>query len=142
MIPDIYQLYSIENGWISLDETVKVGEKIQLILEDRKEIVEVVATKTGAFRVQPLNFNGCTDNDCKVFVYGREVKDFHTVDYEAIAMLNVSATQELAKENEALKKQIRKAEIEISTLKAQITRIDELERLIHQFQAEKQTVEN
>ncbi len=30
-----------------------------------------------------------------VFVYGREVKDFRTVDYEAIAMLNVSATQEL-----------------------------------------------
>lgn len=30
-----------------------------------------------------------------VFVYGREVDDFRSVDYEAIAMLNVSATQEL-----------------------------------------------
>ncbi len=29
-----------------------------------------------------------------VFVYGREVNDFHTVDYEALSMLNVSATQE------------------------------------------------
>ena len=26
---------------------------------------------------------------------GREVDDFHTVDYEALSMLNVSATQEL-----------------------------------------------
>lgn len=30
-----------------------------------------------------------------VFVYGREVKDFRMVDYEALAMLNVSATQAL-----------------------------------------------
>ena len=37
-----------------------------------------------------------------IFVYGQEVKGFHTVDYEAISMLNVSATQQLAKENEAL----------------------------------------
>ena len=37
-----------------------------------------------------------------VFVYGREVKDFRNVDYEAIAMLNVSATQEL---NRRLEKQ-------------------------------------
>jgi len=31
-------------------------------------------------------------------VYGREVKDFRSVDYDAIAMLNVSATQQLAKQ--------------------------------------------
>lgn len=37
----------------------------------------------------------------QVFVYGREVKDFRAVDYEAIAMLNVSATQELARKLEA-----------------------------------------
>jgi len=36
-----------------------------------------------------------------VFVYGREVNDFRTVDYDAIAMLNVSATQELARKVEA-----------------------------------------
>ena len=34
----------------------------------------------------------------KLFVYGTEVCDLLTVDYEAISMLNVSATQELAKE--------------------------------------------
>ena len=33
----------------------------------------------------------------KVFVYGKEVNDFHVVDYDAVAMLNVSATQELHK---------------------------------------------
>jgi hypothetical protein len=36
-----------------------------------------------------------------VFVYGREVLDFHTVDYDAIAMLNVSATQQIKREKDA-----------------------------------------
>ena len=35
--------------------------------------------------------------DGDVFVYGRQVEDFRTIDYEAIAMLNVSATQESLK---------------------------------------------
>ena len=38
-----------------------------------------------------------TKRNGKVLVYGKEVNDFHIVDYEAIAMLNVSATQELIK---------------------------------------------
>jgi hypothetical protein len=33
----------------------------------------------------------------KVFVYGEEVDDFRTVDYEGLTALNISATQELAK---------------------------------------------
>jgi hypothetical protein len=32
-----------------------------------------------------------------VFVYGEEVDDFRTVDYEGLTTLNISATQELAK---------------------------------------------
>jgi hypothetical protein len=33
----------------------------------------------------------------KVFVYGEEVNDFRTVDYEGLTALNISATQEIAK---------------------------------------------
>jgi hypothetical protein len=51
--------------------------------------------RDGAFRT---DFKPSTE---QVFVYGREVKDFRHVDYEAIAMLNVSATQELARELKA-----------------------------------------
>ena len=64
----------------------------------------------------------------KVFVYGREVKDFRSVDYDAISMLNVSATQELARqvatlatENEALKSRLASLEAlaaEVAALKA------------------------
>lgn len=59
----------------------------------------------------------------QVFVYGKQVTDFKSVDYEAIAMLNVSATQELERqirelkaENAALKGQVN----ELSTLKADV----------------------
>jgi len=41
----------------------------------------------------------------KVFVYGKECTDLQGVDYDAISMLNVSATQELAKQLETLKQQ-------------------------------------
>ena len=37
--------------------------------------------------------------------YGKEVEDFRVVDYEAISMLNVSATQELYKRLELLEKE-------------------------------------
>ena len=33
----------------------------------------------------------------QVFVYGKKVNDFHVLDYDAVSMLNVSATQELYK---------------------------------------------
>jgi hypothetical protein len=37
--------------------------------------------------------------DAEIFVYGKEVIDFHIVDYEALSTLNISATQELSKKN-------------------------------------------
>ena len=60
------------------------------------------------------------------------MKDFHTVDYEAIAMLNVSATQELAKKVNQLEK-------ENQALKAQIQRIDQLESLLKTLQTQQAT---
>jgi hypothetical protein len=41
----------------------------------------------------------------KIFVFGREVNDFRSVDYEALSMLGISAIQQLAKENEEMKKE-------------------------------------
>jgi hypothetical protein len=55
----------------------------------------------------------------KVFVYGKQWLDMKSVDYDAIAMLNVSDTQELAKKIEAL-------EAENAKLKAQATELTNL----------------
>jgi hypothetical protein len=45
-----------------------------------------------------------------IFVVGKHVNDVLTVDYDAIAMLNVSATQELARQAEELESRVRDLE--------------------------------
>lgn len=61
----------------------------------------------------------------QLFVYGKYVDDFRSVDYDAIAMLNVSATQELARrlaaleqQNEQLREQAGRAEQRAVTAEA------------------------
>ncbi|MBA99988.1 MAG: hypothetical protein CMN34_03575, partial [Saprospirales bacterium] len=47
-----------------------------------------VATDANSFTVD-------SDYEGQVFIYGKEVDDFRGVDYDALSMLNISATQEL-----------------------------------------------
>ena len=88
VVPDIYKVSSIEDGYVSLETDLKAGEKVRLILEDETSLFDVISADKNGFKVS-------TDKSGKVFVYGREVDDFHAVDYESLSMLNVSATQEL-----------------------------------------------
>jgi uncharacterized coiled-coil protein SlyX len=55
-------------------------------------IVEVLEARPERFRVDLPEEATPTE---EIFVFGREVKDFMSVDYDALAMLNISATQEL-----------------------------------------------
>ncbi|MGB8168942.1 MAG: tail fiber domain-containing protein [Chthoniobacteraceae bacterium] len=105
-VPDIYRAATIADGWTILATDLKVGDRVKLIAEnDAETIGEVREVTPTAFRTDGKTADG------KVFVYGREVKDFRAVDYDAIAMLNVSATQELARKLEA-------KDAEIAALKA------------------------
>jgi hypothetical protein len=65
----------------------------------------------------------------KVFVYGKQCTDLKAIDYEAISMLNVSATQELAKKVEIL-------EQENSDLQDQTKRLTAVEEQERQERAE------
>lgn len=90
VVPDIFRRARVTAGWIFLATDLTVGERVRLISSNGRRAVHVVtAVEPERFRT---DFTG--DGD-ELFVYGREVKDFRVVDYEAIAMLNVSATQEL-----------------------------------------------
>ncbi len=93
-IPDIYQKATIANGWITLRTDLVKGDLVRIItLNSTKELtIEEVAE--GKFKVAAP--------DGEVFVYGKQVNDFHTVDYEALSMLNISATQALLKRIEEL----------------------------------------
>jgi Chaperone of endosialidase len=90
VVPDIYQKAPIKNGWIELATDLRAGDRVRLITENgHRAVHEVLEVEKDKFRTDFAEDAG------QVFVYGREVKDFRVVDYEAIAMLNVSATQEL-----------------------------------------------
>ena len=108
VIPDIYTLaesvaYDAINKQltVSLSKSynIKIGEKIELVHPEKGKIqTEVIVVSGNSFTVK--NWQYATD---KIFVFGREVNDFRSVDYEALSMLGISAIQQLAKENEAMK---------------------------------------
>ena len=131
VVPDIYQHATIdENGWIMgcqlpVDSCqLKVGEEVKIIFDNEEEILEVLEVNENTFRVEPSAANLQSST---VFVYGRQVTDFHTVDYEAISMLNVSATQQLAKDNQQLKAENENLKQRVTELEQQINKVNELE---------------
>jgi hypothetical protein len=110
-----------------------VGDKVKLIFGDRHEVLKVLEINEKGFRVdsKPKTQNSKLENtegslfDGAVFVYGKEVTDFHTVDYEALSTLNISATQALVKrindlevQNAALKTDVKKMKADIEQIKA------------------------
>ncbi|MCB1097135.1 MAG: hypothetical protein KDN22_16295 [Verrucomicrobiae bacterium] len=112
VVPDIYRRAELADGWVTLATDLKPGEKVKLIGEAHSGVFEVLAVREGAFQVD-------WEHRGEVFVYGREVDDFHTVDYEAIAMLNVSATQEQ-------QRLIERQQTEIASLKGELESLKEL----------------
>jgi hypothetical protein len=82
----------IENGIVLAATTnLKVGDKVKLITATGSEIVNITSITTTGFAIKE------TLNNQSIFIYGTEVDDFRSVDYEALSTLNISATQELLK---------------------------------------------
>ena len=123
-IPDIYQYATIEDGWVHLDAELEVGERIKVIGIHMTGVYEIEAIRPGAFRLK----DGPSEEH--VFVYGREVDDFHAVDYTAISMLNVSATQELYNQVKSQQDEIEALRAENEALKAEFEDIKALMLII------------
>ena len=133
VVPDIYQLADCENGLIKIENNVQVGDRVKLIFENKESVESVIFANEKEFKISS-NTSG------KVFVYGREVDDFRTVDYEAISMLNVSATQELLKRIEALEDQNNALKAQNSELLKLKSKMETLERSVSLLLEEKNTV--
>lgn len=115
VVPDIYQKATFKDGWVELVTDLKKGDRVKLIGDNTQGIHEVLEVADGRFRT---NFKQEGD---RVFVYGREVNDFRTVDYDAIAMLNVSATQQLKKDQDA---QIQVRDAKIAALEQRLAELE------------------
>lgn len=131
-VPDIYKKAELIDGWVMLDTDLKVGERVKIITKTAEEVLEILEVKEDGFRVdlsglilRPRSGSTQGSNSADVFVYGREVDDFHTVDYDAIAMLNVSATQELARKLIKSEKRAELMEKQNEELKALLTQLSD-----------------
>lgn len=117
-VPDIFRVATAKKGVIAFDEPadvgLKTGEIIRLLQGERDFIVEVAGVTKAGFTVKESMEEG------PLFVYGRKVEDLRVVDYEAIAMLNVSATQELARLNRKQTERITRLEAEKAALEKQV----------------------
>ncbi len=108
VVPCIYEKSTIEDGVIKInvdncgsDACCKLNDKVKLIYPDgSKELVNIIESDGDSIKVD-------SDKSGEVFVYGKEVDDYHSVDYDALAMLNISATQELYKIIKELKEEIK-----------------------------------
>ena len=115
-VPDIYQEAEVHDGWIVLDTNLEVGDRVKIVTENSEEVSDVLEAEPTRFRVN------VTPQTSSLFVYGREVNDFHTVDYEAISMLNVSATQEQQRIIEMQGRRVAELEAKVEQMAAEHTR--------------------
>jgi hypothetical protein len=132
--PDIYQVSSSvkfdgQNAYtISLAKThgLKEGETVRLITGKNPEL-NVVAQV-----VDDRTFTETTKEALgdKVFLYGKQCLDLKSVDYDAITMLNVSATQELAKKVDALEAENDRLRTQANKLAFLESKMETLEKLM------------
>lgn len=128
-IPNIYKMTTIKNGFIELkNHDLNVGDNLKLIFEDKQTVEKVVKIDESGVYVQTHGSAAIQEGLAgQVFVFGKEVNDFHTVDYEALTTLNISATQELMKQindlkaqNAVLNNKVQKSEADNKNIKADI----------------------
>jgi hypothetical protein len=120
-IPNVYQLTSkvekIADGYLlTFGKKHNIGKdakKLKLLSKESKAMEEVDIKSIPSDYQVIINGN---INDNQLFVYGQEVNDFRTVDYEGLTTLNISATQELSKLVEVLYKKIEGMEQQIKFL--------------------------
>lgn len=129
VVPNIYEVpkkISFTNGSLTIKlnkaHSLKSGDKVQCFIEDETHILDV--EEVDGDKTFTVSFDRAPEH---IFVYGQEVDDFHTVDYDAISMLNVSATQELAKRSEAQEERIATLEAENAELKQKLELLNALE---------------
>ncbi|MEI6676395.1 MAG: tail fiber domain-containing protein, partial [Verrucomicrobiota bacterium] len=91
------------------DHALRVGDKVRLHLDGRR-LDLTVSTVPGA---REFVVRGCDKEPLKVLVYGKQVHDFRTVDYDRIFTTGIGAIQELDR-------QLKEKDARIAALEAKL----------------------
>ena len=125
-VPDIYAKGRAKANVITVagHQLARAGDVVRIITQDgSSQEVKVSAVSAKNFTVEAEKvFNG------EVFVYGVKRNDILGVDYEGISMLNVSATQELARRNEQLTAQVKAQATKLAAQEAEIATLKKSQR--------------
>ena len=135
VVPNIYKLATIRNGTVEVDNQLKAGDNVQIIMNEKVQLFQVLEANIKYFKID-------LDYDGDIFVYGKEVDDFRTVDYEALSMLNVSATQALYNKIKELEKTQKSFESLQSSFEEINLKYDELKSLVDDLKSVKIDIEN
>jgi hypothetical protein len=104
VVPNVFKVAACDNNVVSFvydQSLIKVGVKLYIIsLEGASDMYTVLEADGSSIKIDK-NIPGD-----KVFVYGTEVSDFHTLDKTYIYTLNVCATQILSREIDAVIQQV------------------------------------
>ncbi|SFD86777.1 Chaperone of endosialidase [Chitinophaga sp. CF118] len=122
-IPDIYNIPEatrLENGHLVLTmkdaHNLVPGDVVRLAGKEAdffEAAIQVVDEKT--FKVQ--NWSGSPDH---VFVYGKQVEDFMTLDYDYIFCAGIGATQALSKQVDELNARLNIQEVKVQEMEESI----------------------
>ncbi len=94
-IPNVYQMATTNENTLNFTSNFEIdptAKRLKVFLQDREIILDILSISENQINIARPK----TDLPAQLFVYGTEVQDLKTVDYDALSMLNISATQELA----------------------------------------------
>ncbi len=105
--------------------SLKKGDKIRLY--NRATAIESEVNIIDAYNFECTIPTQLKTDD--LFVYGTEVSDFRSVDYDQLHTLSVGAIQQLSKENKALEVRIQQLETLQTSIEQRIEKLEKLEQL-------------
>ena len=94
-----------------------VGDIVRIIVEGVGNVDRSVAATLGDDTFVLSGMEKAPPS--QVFIFGKKVEDFRVVDYDQLFSMNISATQQLAEENQELKARIPALEEAVSALQKQ-----------------------
>jgi hypothetical protein len=114
-----------------LPQAAPAGQRLKLISPTGEVLATLAeAAEAGSQQLLVTGAGNLADATEPVFVFGLEHSDVRTVDYEAVAMLNVSATQALAQQVQELQEMKQGLPELLRRLESQDAKVAQYEQLV------------